>query len=223
MLKFGSISYLNLLPFQVYMKRRSPSTQFAQMLRWQRAVPSIINRRFRRHEIDAAFISSIASTKAHCTDLGIVADGAVRSVLLIPGIQQDDRESASSNALARVLRLEGKVLIGDKALIYHLQGGKAIDLARAWKERTGLPFVFARLCHTRNGKRVHRLARDFARQERYRIPGYLLRHAAAQRGIAPKELQWYLEHIGYRLGWKEKKSLKRFLKEARKLRMENKE
>ncbi|ADV47229.1 MqnA/MqnD/SBP family protein [Nitratifractor salsuginis] len=221
MLKFGSISYLNLLPFQVYMKRRTPSTQFAQMLRWQRAVPSVINRRFRRHEIDAAFISSIASAKAPCTDLGIVADGAVRSVLLIPGSRQDDRESASSNALAQVLGLEGRVLIGDKALVHYLEGGEGIDLAEVWKERTGLPFVFARLCYTRNGKKIRRLARDFARRERHRIPGYLLKRAAAKRDISPRELQWYLEHIDYRLGWKEKKSLQRFLKAARRLRMEN--
>jgi chorismate dehydratase len=217
MLKFGSISYLNLLPFQVYLKRRSPSTQFAQMLRWRRAVPSAINRQFRRREIDAAFISSVASAKAPCTDLGIVADGAVRSVLLIPGEHREDRESESSNALAKVLGLKGEILIGDKALIYHLQGGKAIDLAQAWKEHTGLPFVFARLCYTRNGKRIRRLAADFAKQKPTRIPNYLLRREAAKRGIGSKELQWYLKHIGYQLGWKEKKSLKRFLRKVGKV------
>lgn len=208
---FGSISYLNLLPFQVYLKRRSPSTQFAQMLRWRRAVPSVINREFRRGRVHAAFISSIESSGCRCTDLGIVADGPVQSVFVLPGKTSDDPASASSNALAEILDLEGRVLIGDAALRYRLKGGEGIDLAQAWKERTGLPFVFARLCYNRRGRHFRKLAKEFAAHE-WKIPRYILQREAAKRAIRPIDLRWYLRHIDYRIGWREERSLKLFLK-----------
>ncbi len=213
---FGSISYLNLLPFQVYMKRRSSSTQFTQMLRWKRAVPSVINREFHRGRVHAAFISSITSRGCNCSDLGIVSNGPVHSVFALPGKASDDPASASSNVLAKVLGLEGRILIGDAALRYRLNGGEGIDLSQAWKERTGLPFVFARLCFTRNDRRLQKLARSFSVKE-WKIPQYILKKEAGKRGITPKELRWYLRHIDYRIGWREQKSLQLFLKKARKL------
>jgi chorismate dehydratase len=213
---FGSIDYLNLLPFQVYMKRRFGSTQFRQMLRWKRAVPSAVNRAFQRGRIDAAFISSITSRRCRCTDLGIVADGPVLSVFLLPGVSRPDRESASSNILAQVLGLEGEVLIGDKALRHHLAGGGGIDLAQEWKERTGLPFVFARLCHRKKGKKIRKIAKEFGSRE-WKIPRYLLEKAAREKGITPSQLHRYLEHIDYRMGWREKKALKLFLKKSRRI------
>jgi len=213
---FGSISYLNLLPFQVYMKRRFPATQYQQMLRWRRAVPSAINREFRRGRVHAAFISSIASRGCRCTDLGIVADGPVYSVFVLPGKSAEDRESATSNVLARILGLGGEVIIGDKALRHYLGGGEGTDLSEAWKERTGLPFVFARLCYRGKGKTIRKIAGEFGSKE-WKIPQYLLEKAAGEKGITPSQLRWYLEHIGYRMGWREKKALKLFLKRARKV------
>ncbi|WP_457608103.1 MqnA/MqnD/SBP family protein [Nitratifractor sp.] len=215
---FGSIEYLNLLPFQVYMKRRIPSTQFQQMLRWRRAVPSEINRAFQRRRVHAAFISSVTSGRCRCTDLGIVADGEVTSVLLLPGAAKADRESASSNILAEILGLEGEVLIGDKALRHYLAGGEGIDLAREWKERTGLPFVFARLCHNHHGRRIEALAAGF-RPRAVKIPRYLLERHARTKGIRPAELSDYLEKIGYVMGWREKRALRLFLKKVRERRL----
>ncbi|WP_456392231.1 MqnA/MqnD/SBP family protein [Nitratifractor sp.] len=213
---FGSIDYLNLLPFQVYLKRRIGASQFQQMRRWQRGVPSEVNRRFRRRQVHAAFISSIESRRCRCSDLGIVARGAVHSVLLIEGDASADPASASSNRLARVLGVEGRVLIGDAALRYRLAGGEALDLAELWQKRTGLPFVFARLCANRHGKKIRKLAAEFSSKE-WKIPQHLLRKAAASRDITPEELRWYLQHIDYGIGWKERKALKLFLKKARKL------
>jgi len=215
MLKFGSIAYLNLLPFQVYMKRHSPSTQFAQMLGWRRAVPSVINHEFRRGSVHAAFISSIASRGCSCTDLGIVADGAVHSVFVLPRERGDDPASETSNALARILGFDGRVLIGDAALKHRLSGGEGIDLAQVWKQHTGLPFVFARLCYNRQGKRIRKLAKDFGSKE-WKIPRYILEREAKKRGITPAQLQWYLNHIDYRIGWRERKGLRLFLKKTRK-------
>ncbi|WP_294958130.1 MqnA/MqnD/SBP family protein [Sulfurovum sp.] len=209
-MQFGSISYLNLLPFQVYLKRYLKSSSEKMSFRYKRAVPSQINRSLKRREVNAAFISSVESQKYTCTDLGIIAYQKVYSVLLLPGSEESDPASATSNRLAKVLDLHGKVLIGDAALKYYLDGGKGIDLAEAWYEKTGLPFVFARLCYNKHGKQIQKLAREFSRTK-VRIPQYILKKEAAQRGISAKQLTWYLDHIYYKMDWRAKHTLKKFL------------
>jgi chorismate dehydratase len=210
---FGSISYLNLLPFQLFLKRYLKSSAAKMSFRYKRAVPSQINKALKRGEVNAAFISSIESRHASCTDLGIIAHKKVYSVLLLEGDNQNDPASATSNQLAQVLGLKGRVLIGDAALKHYLSGGEGIDMAEAWYERTGLPFVFARLCYNQNGAYIQRLAKRFA-ATKTRIPQYLLKKEAAKHGITPKELTWYLEHIHYEMDWKAKRGLKRFLRVA---------
>lgn len=211
---FGSISYLNLLPFQLFLKRHMRSNAAKMAFGYKRAVPSQINASLKRGEVNAAFISSIESKKRQCTDLGIIAHKKVYSVFVIPGTEARDPASATSNQLAKVLELKGKVLIGDQALKYYLSGGEGIDLAEAWYEETELPFVFARLCYNRHKREVEKLAKEFAHTHT-RIPQYLLKREAQKRGITPKELLWYLEHIEYRMGYKAKKSLKLFLKKSK--------
>ena len=210
---FGSISYLNLLPFQLFLKRHLQSNAAKMSFRYKRAVPSQINHALKRKAIHAAFISSVESRQSTCVDLGIIAKRRVYSVLLLEGEQQRDPASATSNRLAEVLGLKGRVLIGDAALAYYLRGGEGIDMAEAWHEKTGLPFVFARLCYNRNGAYLRKLAKRFTSQNT-RIPQYILKKEAAKRGITPKELTWYLEHIHYEMDWKAKRGLKRFLRVA---------
>jgi len=207
---FGSISYLNLLPFQLFLKRYLKSDAAKKSFRYNRAVPSQINKALKRRAVNAAFISSIASKKCKCTDLGIIANQKVYSVLLLEGENKNDPASETSNRLSKVLGLQGRVLIGDAALKYHLEGGEGIDLAEAWYEKTALPFVFARLCYNRHGRSVEKLANKFAHTN-VRIPQYILKKEARQRGITAKQLSWYLEQIYYSMGFKEKRSLKKFL------------
>jgi chorismate dehydratase len=177
----------------------------------KRAVPSKINSALKRRAINAAFISSIESKRCHCTNLGIIANKKVYSVLLLEGDDETDPASASSNRLAKILKLKGKVLIGDTALKYYLDGGNGIDLAEAWYEKTGLPFVFARLCYNKHEKSVKKLANKFEKSK-IKIPQYILKKEAKKRDITTKELTWYLEHIYYKLDYKAKKSLKLFLR-----------
>ena len=208
---FGSISYLNLLPFQVFLKRYISSSAAKMSFNYKRAVPSQINKALKRKEVNAAFISSIESKKYKCTDLGIIADKKVYSVLLLSGDNEIDPASATSNQLAKVLDLQGKVLIGDAALKYYLDGGEGIDLAEAWYEKTGLPFVFARLCYNKDDGTIKKIARKFA-GTKVKIPQYILKKEAKKRGITPGQLTWYLEHIYYKMDDKAKRSLKLFLK-----------
>ncbi len=214
---FGSISYLNLLPFQVFLKRYISNNASKMSFRYKRAVPSQINKALQRKEVNAAFISSVTSAKCRCTDLGIIADKKVYSVLLLEGENEIDPASATSNQLARVLNLQGKVLIGDAALKHYLNEGEGIDLAEAWYSETGLPFVFARLCYNKHEKSIQKLACSFA-QTKVKIPQYILKKEAKKRDITPKQLTWYLSHIHYKMDDKAKKSLKLFLHKSRKIR-----
>ena len=213
---FGSISYLNLLPFQVFLKRTLSHNASKMSFAYKRAVPSTINRALKRRAINAAFISSVESKKCQCTNLGIIAHKKVYSVLLLEGANETDPASASSNQLAKVLGLQGKVLIGDAALKHYLDGKEGIDLAEAWYDKTGLPFVFARLCFNKHSKYIQKIARTFS-QTKVKIPQYILKKEAKKRGITPKQLTWYLEHIYYEMDDKAKKSLKLFLKKSKKV------
>lgn len=190
-----------------------PRINDGSLLFLQHMIDRSINKALKRRAIHAAFISSVESRRSTCTDLGIIARQKVYSVLLLEGEKQKDPASATSNRLAQVLGLEGRVLIGDAALKYHLDGGEGIDMAEAWHQKTGLPFVFARLCHNRHGKHIRKLTRTFA-SGKVRIPQYILKKEARKRGISPTELTWYLEHIHYKMDWKAKRGLKKFLQLA---------
>ena len=213
---FGSISYLNLLPFQVFMKRYMHHSGTKMGMNYRKNVPSQINRALKKRQIDAGFISSIESPKYKCSNLGIIANKAVYSVFVIQGENKIDEESASSNRLAKVLKLQGEVLIGDKALKYYLEGGVGIDLATQWHKETKLPFVFARLCYSCHGKLIEKMAKKFSKQP-IKIPQYILKREAKKRGITPSQLRWYLKHIEYNMSHKSKKSLTLFLKKSKKL------
>ncbi len=214
---FGKIEYLNLLPFHVFMKRYARRSQMHQILHYKRGVPAQINKKFHSRRIDAAFISSITSAQCNCLNLGIIARKEVKSVLLIPGENKADNESASSNILAKVLKLEGEVLIGDKALRYYLNNEDAgIDLAKVWFEQHGLPFVFARLCYHGNKKPYKKLAKNFLRTS-HKVPQYILKTAALKTQIKPNDILEYLKLIEYKLDPHALLSLKRFLRLANKL------
>lgn len=216
-MKFGSIAYLNLLPFIYYLKKRVRNTQEKQMLRYHQGVPSTINRLFLKRAIDAAFISSIKSQRCRCSNLGVVANGAVYSVLLLKSEQIFDSESDTSNMLSKVLGLSGQIIIGDKALKHYLNSQNGIDLSQVWKEKTNLPFVFARLCYNKGARRVLKLAKRFNKRAA-KIPYYYLKKEAKKRGITTKELHWYLQHIHYTIGPKEEQSLKLFFKKAQRVK-----
>ena len=208
---FGSISYLNLLPFQVFLKKHLRHSSSKMAFNYKRGVPSKINKALRKRHIHAGFISSIESPKYKCTDLGIISNQMVYSVFVLKGKNQIDKESATSNQLAKVLNIQGQVLIGDKALKFYLDGGKAIDLSQEWHNKTKLPFVFGRLCFNCHQQQVQSIAKKFIKKPT-KIPQYILKKEAKKRNISPKQLLWYLEHIEYKMDYKAKRSLKLFLR-----------
>lgn len=211
---FGKINYLNLLPFHIFIKRYMKHSQQKSMIHYKKGIPSEINKAFKQRRIDAAFVSSVETTKYKCIDLGIVAKKEVLSVLVIPGDVQEDKASATSNVLASHLGIKGQVLIGDAALRYHLEFNNGIDLAKVWNEKYHLPFVFARLCYHKKALYLKRLSRTFL-NKKVKIPQYLLRKASLETGVNVKDIQYYLSKISYEIDPHAQKSLKKFLKKSR--------
>ena len=111
-MRFGKISYLNLLPFDVFIKKYPTPCYFKTFLGLRKSYPARLNKDFLRKRIDAGFISSIAGYESmrlgRATNAGIIARGAVWSVIAIHKGQKDDYQSASSNALAKVLDVKGR-------------------------------------------------------------------------------------------------------------------
>ena len=212
---FGKIEYLNLLPFHVFMKRFTKSSQQSMSMHYKRGVPAKINEKFLSRRVDAAFISSISAKNHKNVDLGIIAKKEVLSVLVVPDTEDEtDAESASSNVLAKILNIKGKVLIGDKALKHYLQNEPYIDLALEWNKRYKRPFVFALLCYHNDKELYKNIQKNFLKQK-IKIPSYILKQASKRTNIAEKEILNYLEYISYKLDAKAKKGLKSFYTKAK--------
>jgi chorismate dehydratase len=210
---FAKIDFINLLPFHIFIKKNIKSSQLKASIEFKKSYPSAINKKFKKRVVDSAFISSIASRNEKYLDFGIIAKDEVLSVLLIPGFQENDYQSDTSNALAKVLDLKGKVIIGDKALNFYHQNNNLtkIDLAKEWKIRYNLPFVFAVLCFNKNKTSLKNLTKKF--EKKYiKIPQYILEQYSKRSNVSKKHILEYLKKIDYKLGIKEKRSLKLFLK-----------
>ncbi len=210
---FGKIDYINLLPFHVYIKKNIKSSQTKAIIEYKKSYPSYINNKFRQKQIDAAFVSSIVSRNQKKLPLGIIAKKEVLSVFVVVGENGDDYQSETSNALAKILGLKGRVLIGDKALKYYHENpnAKIIDLAKAWQDKYHLPFVFAVLCFNKNEKALKELVKGFNKR-RVKIPQYILKKYALRADLSTQNILDYLTHIDYEIGLKEQKALKLFLK-----------
>lgn len=165
--------------------------------------------------IDAAFISSITAKNCHHFGVGIVAQREVLSVLSLPKANKADEDSATSNLLAQILDVHGEVLIGDKALRYYYTGGNHTDLGGLWHERTGLPFVFALLCTHHHSDELRRLSHAFV-AKKVKIPYYILMEASRKTNLSPAQIIHYLQFISYKVGMKEERGYKRFVREAKK-------
>jgi len=206
----GHIDYINLLPFHIFLKK------YYFYYTTKKSYPSKINKMFEKKIVDAAFISSIKSKNKTCLDAGIVAEKKVLSVLVCNGENKDDIESNTSNVLAKILKQNGEVLIGDKALKRYYENNNCKDLSKLWYEKYNLPFVFARFCINKNKKEYQKMIKLFLNKKIY-IPNYILNKYSKKTGVSKKHIKEYLKLISYNMGYKEKKSLKKFLKLSKSL------
>jgi chorismate dehydratase len=216
-LTFGKIDYINLLPFHIFLKKQSLTNSFKQSIAYKKSYPSKLNDRLKKRQIDAAFISSIASARRgfKTVNTGIVATKEVQSVLVKVGSYKQDPHSATSNLLAKLLKVEGEVVIGDKALKLYLENPKDyIDLAKLWHEKHHLPFVFARLSVNRYYDFYKRVGERFDRQKIF-IPRYILNDYAQNRGVKADDINSYLKNLSYKIDAKADYGLRVFLRAAR--------
>jgi chorismate dehydratase len=177
-----------------------------------KSYPAKINTLFEKRKIDAAFISSIKAKNKICFPVGIAAKKEVKSVLVCKG-KGEDKESATSNILAKILNQKGKVVIGDKAF----KEKECVDLAKIWWDKYQLPFVFALFCINKNYLKYKKLIESFIRKKQ-KIPYKTLEKYAKEIGISTKEAKEYLDKIiYYKLSWQEKKALKLFWRKANEL------
>ncbi len=162
--------------------------------------------------------------------LGVAADGSVQSVLLKCNVPVDqirtvarDPASATSNALAELLLenvemvdspdADASVLIGDRALCSPLAPAGDIDLAEAWKEMTGLPFVFAVWAVRKDFPEIG-IVTEIARRAYgagSRSLGEIAARYASELGRTPAFWLDYLGHaIHYELGERDLEGLELF-------------
>ncbi len=220
---FGKIDYINLLPFHIFLKSYSMNNALKKAIEHKKGVPTLINKKFQKRQIDAAFISSIKSNAKNIKTLplGIVAKKGVKSVIVKKGVCKNDPASATSNILCKVLDIQGEVFIGDIALKRYLENpNEYIDLAEVWHKKHHLPFVFALLCTNKHHRIYKKLVQKF-KNKNIKIPNYILKDYAQKRGIETKEIKKYLKLISYNIKEKEKRALKLFLKMASKLKKQN--
>jgi chorismate dehydratase len=211
--KITKIDYINLLPFSVFLKKYIKSSQIKQSINYKKSYPSKINSQFKKRKIKSAFISSIEAKKyINKSNLGIIANKEVWSVLSYGKNYKKDTESATSNKLAKILNIDENVIIGDKALrLYFENKYEFKDLATKWNEKYKLPFVFALFCFYDNNDFYKKLSKQFLKKK-IKIPQYILNNYSKDREISKENILKYLDKIYYRIGYKEKKALKLFIK-----------
>ncbi|MCC5832005.1 MAG: menaquinone biosynthesis protein [Chlamydiales bacterium] len=233
MTRIGLPAYINALPFHLPFTLGELKTGHS----FECAIPSVLNKRLRTNTLDAALTSCAEyfdgpyrSVPGYC----IGAHKEILSVnLYIRGSVDGARigcthHSATSIALLKVLcryfwkveadfvplreneAYDGMLIIGDDALKQMtIPGYKTIDLAAAWHEATGLPFVFA-VISTRDGiafpEEEFEAALKWSESNRERLV-----EAAHSQSQLPKSLiNRYYDICNYRLGEKELEGLNLF-------------
>ncbi|MCZ6572364.1 MAG: menaquinone biosynthetic enzyme MqnA/MqnD family protein [Planctomycetota bacterium] len=227
MTRFGAVPYLNARPL---VEGLDPLTLEA---------PAALAHAFEAGQVDVALLPVVAGEALgapRIADLGIAADGRVDSVLLfLRQLPEEvrtvylDPDSRTSNVLALLLLrsygldpevvddpfgADAELVIGDRALLRNRESpDDVLDLGAAWKQRTGLPFVFAAWYGDESAAGELKAAYKRGR-------GRLAEYAAAGErslGIPAVLLEQYLrDRIRFQLGRAERKGLQLFLDEARK-------
>ncbi len=236
----GCVSYINALPFHLpfQLGHIQTSAQFIY------AIPSVLNSMLREERLDVALSSSVEYLDRNyrlLPHLGIVGLNQVLSVNLYTRTSVNKLDgariglthhSATSTSLLKVLCrhfwkvspqweneplpcYDAFLLIGNDALEQeHVPGFQTIDLATAWYEMTGLPFVFAVFSARKNieTSRLDRLQQELDNALSWSAlhPQEIEHAALRQCKLNSKRIRAYYASLGYRLGPQEIESLELF-------------
>lgn len=233
MLRLGRISYVNMAP--LFFRLDAEVEEVA-------GVPTDLNDRLVRGELDLAPISSIAYARNAgslriLSRLAVCSDGAVDSIQLVTRTPLSrvrtvavTPESATSVVLVRILLpdaelvplgedAEATLLIGDAALRSMFEDPTPHhDLGRLWADRTGLPMVYAVFaCADPAPEGVVQLEEALleAHRQSRAEPEQLAFEAGRRYGYPPGFLARYFEKLRYGFGPRERAGLLTFFELAR--------
>ncbi len=234
MIRLGRISYVNMAP--LFWRLDAPVEEVP-------GVPTALNAALLAGEVDLAPISSIeyarnAERLRILPRLCVSSEGAVDSIQLVSRAPLGSiasvavtPESATSVALVRVLLpdavhvpleetdADAKLLIGDAALQSMFEDPTPhYDLGRLWRERTGLPMVYAVFACADPpppGTAALEDALLAAHEAARGNPEELAREASARYGYPAGFLARYFEKLRYRFGPRERAGLLTFFELAR--------
>lgn len=218
----GIVEYLNALPIVHALKRAH--------IPFSTGTPAELNHRLRKKELSSALTSSVEyldgeyqlgsnlciAAEKEIISVNLYKKGPLRKVALTP-------ESATSVALLKVLchhhwkvdptfvplgeeEVDAFLLIGDVALEkQEIPGYETVDLATAWYEMTGLPFVFALFAQHKEDeqsyvKLEHMIQWDAA----------IVEEAHRKSGFPKPLLERYYRLCRYHLGEREREGLALF-------------
>ncbi len=233
-MRVGRVDFINTFPLAWSLGHRLEAGAIEEVL----GVPTALNALLAEGAVDVANVSSIEYAR-HASDyvllpsVCISSDGAVESVNLVtdvplPAVRSIavTAQSAASVGLVRVLfpgaeiRPEGadadaRLLIGDEALQSALEDATPHhDLGVLWRERTGLPMVFAVWAARRDVDEARLVELDRALGEAVADASEhaaLVAQAAAERyGFPAGYLARYFEKLRYRFGDRERDGLRRY-------------
>jgi chorismate dehydratase len=227
-IRLGRICYLNMAP--VYFRLRAEVEEIS-------GVPVELARKLLAGEVDVAAIPSIEFAR-HASELEmlpricVASDGAVDSIQLVSAVALErlrkiavTPESATTVALAKVLfpqaehvplgePAQAKLLIGDAALRSGFDDPTPhYDLGRIWRERTGLPMVFAVWAYRKESAagmaELEEALLSSVRAARAE-PELLATEASETYGYPAGFLARYFEKLRYGFGPREREGLRTF-------------
>lgn len=244
-IRIGAVSYLNTRPLLFGLKRSGLMDRVDVVEAYPARVASmLLNDEVDVGLVPVAIIPQLKESHI-ITDYCIGADGEVASVAIFSEVPLEkvekillDYQSRTSVNLAKVLLKEywkqkpaledarkdfrshisgttGGVVIGDRALEQLKISPYYYDLGTAWKQHTGLPFVFAAWVANK------RLPEDF--QDAFnRANAYGISHieevVAAEKPYPTYDLtDYYTRNISYRLDDAKRKGLALFLQKLQEL------
>jgi cyclic dehypoxanthinyl futalosine synthase len=126
------------------------------------------------------------------------------------------RGGTPARVIERVGGTRGGLIIGDPALAIEGRFAHVLDLGAAWRQWSGLPFVFAAWCGRQGAVSAEDEARLLAARDRGLIArDRLADEHAARTDLAAASLRAYLKDaLHYALGDEERRGLERFFAEA---------
>lgn len=231
--RFGASAFLNAAPLIEGMKARSDVALV-------HADPARLADEVRAGRLDAALVPVadvlFAPGLEMIDGIGVCADGEVRSVVLRCARPPEavrtvaaDPASRTSNLLVRLLLAErfgvevevsppgtsadAVVVIGDRALAEPPGAGGDVDLAAAWKEATGLPFVFAVWAHRAgrpDAEVLAGIARESLAEGRRALPAIAGRFAGPLGRPSAFCLEYLTRCVHYDVGPRERTAMAEF-------------